>query len=278
MTAVEAGRPPHVRVGPVSIFNGDIEAAARFCVDRIRSGAGARVATANLDFLAQARGDATLRADLSDSTLVVADGAPVAWLGRMVGGGRTRRVPGVDLVAEICRLGTERRDGSVTPLRVALYGAEPEVAAEASAALTRAYPGTAVVLSISPPFRALSAEEEAEERARVAAARPELVLVALGCPKQERLIARYFQEAPQAVWIGVGGTFDFLAQRKRRAPRALQRAGLEWAFRLAQEPGRLWRRYVVRDLPALIALTPACVRQGARHALARAQGRVRSTR
>ena len=91
-----------------------------------------------------------------------------------------------------------------------------------------------------------------------------LVLVALGCPYQEQVIARYYEAAPAAVWIGVGGTLDILAGRTRRAPRLLQRLGLEWLARLAQEPRRLWRRYLLRDVPALVAATPACVASGLR--------------
>ncbi len=82
----------------------------------------------------------------------------------------------------------------------------------------------------------------------------------MGCPKQERLIARYFDAAPAAVWIGVGGTLDFYAGRTRRAPRWMQAIGLEWVMRLAQEPRRLWRRYLLHDIPTLVRVTPACLR------------------
>ena len=83
------------------------------------------------------------------------------------------------------------------------------------------------------------------------------MLVALGCPRQERLIARYFDCAPAALWIGVGGTFELISGRKRRAPAPMQAVGLEWVARLAQEPGRLWRRYLLRDAPFFLRLAPA---------------------
>lgn len=243
----------HFPLGGVAIFEGDIDEATRLCVDWIDAGDGGRVATANLDFLALARHNPNLRDHLYSSHLVVADGAPVAWLARAGGASRTRRVGGVDLVESLLAAGT-RRGG----LRVALYGGEPDVSRATAEAIPRRFPGVNVVAAITPPFRELSAAEEAAERQQLLAAAPELVLVALGCPKQEAFIARSYQVAPQAVWIGVGGTLDILTGRRRRAPRLLQRLGLEWAARLIQEPGRLWRRYLLRDLPVLLAVAPGC--------------------
>src|SRR5690606_29054243 len=117
------------------------------------------------------------------------------------------------------------------------------------------FPAARIVLRLTPPFRPLVPEEVTAERDAIAHARPDLVLVALGCPRQERLIAEYHDAAPGAVWIGVGGTLDFLAGQRWRAPALVQRGGMEWLVRLAQEPRRLWRRYLLRDLPALLPLT-----------------------
>lgn len=257
--APDSGPPTvrHVPVGPLRVFDGDLAAAAAYLMARIRAGAGARVATANLDFLALARRDPTLRADLAGSTLVVADGAPVAWLARAAGATWVGRVTGVDLVLELCRRGMDQG------LRVAFYGSTPEKAEAAARHLESAFPGIRVVLRVSPPFRAPTVAELAQHRADMAAARPDLVLVALGCPKQERFIAENWDVVPGAVWIGVGGTLDFFSGDKRRAPRALQRVGLEWLFRLLQEPGRLWRRYLLRDLPALSVVAPGVLLRSA---------------
>lgn len=233
--------------------------AVRFCMDAIESGRGARVATANLDFVAQALGNSQLRSQLERSDLVVADGAPVAALARVVGARSARRVAGVDLVQEICDAGS--RNGG---LSVALYGAAPEVASAAADRIERGYPGVRVALTLSPPYRELDAEERARDANAIGAAEPNLVLVALGCPRQEQVIEEYYPKAPQAVWIGIGGTLDFLAGRKRRAPSLAQRAGLEWAVRLLQEPRRLWRRYLLRDLPALARVMPGCLWRGIR--------------
>jgi N-acetylglucosaminyldiphosphoundecaprenol N-acetyl-beta-D-mannosaminyltransferase len=251
--------PAHHRVGPVPIFDGAMADTVGYCLEAIEQRRGARIATANLDFLALAMTDESLRQRLHSSHLVVADGAPVAALARLVGGSRTRRVAGVDLVHELCREGSQRGG-----LNVALYGGAPEVAAAAAVRIEETYPGVRVALRLSPPFRELSDEEQAQHARAIGEAKPDVVLVALGCPRQEHVIAEYFRAAPQAVWIGVGGTLDFLAGRRWRAPRLVQRLGLEWGFRMVQEPGRLWRRYLLRDLPALARLGPGCIVRGLR--------------
>lgn len=257
----DAARHGHVTVGPFSVFDGGLGEAAAFCMAAIESGAGAKVATANLDFIARARRDRALRQDLADSTLVVADGAPVAWLARLAGASRVSRVTGVDLVAELCRRGSERGG-----LRIAFYGSNPATSAAAAETLRARYPGVRVVARISPPFRPPTPAETAADRALLARAKPELVLVALGCPRQERFIAESYHDIPGAVWIGVGGTFDFYAGEKKRAPRLLQAMGGEWLARLAQDPRRLWRRYLLDDLPALVAVaTPMFATRLRRH-------------
>ena len=252
-TASGRGMLQHVRVGPLAVLDGGLHDATAFCLEAIGSGSGARVATANLDFVALARHDAQLREDLARSSLVVADGAPVAWLARAAGATRVSRITGVDLVARLLEEGAAQGG-----LRVAMYGGEEAVSEAAAAAIEADHPGVRVVARICPPYRELTEEERQSERAALRAAAPDLVLVALGCPKQERLIAEYGDAVPAAVWIGVGGTFDFFAGKRRRAPRALQATGLEWAVRLVQEPARLWRRYLLRDLPALAAVAPGC--------------------
>ena len=240
---------PHVRVGTTPIFDGAEREAVDWILEAIESRRGARVATANLDFLAIARHDEALRADLAGSSLVVADGSPVVWMARLAGGRRVKRVAGVDLATEICRRGS-----ADTGLRVSLYGSDEETQQRAAAHLERQFPGLRVVSRLVPPYRPLSGDEQAAERRTIEQSDPELVLVALGCPRQERLIARYYDAAPHAAWIGIGGTFDIFANKRRRAPAAARALGLEWAVRFAQEPRRLWRRYVLRDVPALLVL------------------------
>jgi N-acetylglucosaminyldiphosphoundecaprenol N-acetyl-beta-D-mannosaminyltransferase len=240
----------HVWVGPVPVLNGDLNLAVSLLNRALEEGHGATVATANMDFIAQARKDRDLKRRLAASDMVVADGAPVAWLARARGAQRVSRIAGVDLVEALLD-----RPG----VRVALYGSTPRKASAAAEVIERGHPGASITLVLCPPFRKLTAQEVAAEQRDLEAAAPDLVLVALGCPKQEALIERYRHVARSAVWIGVGGTFDFLAGHRRRAPRWMQRLGLEWAARLAQEPRRLSRRYLANDLPvlALLALQTA---------------------
>lgn len=242
-------RFPTVSINGVAVFDGTEDEAVQACFAML--GTGGKVATANLDFFALARTDAVLKRDLSDSHLVIADGMPVVWLGRLSGARRIQRLAGVDLVAALFK--------QPRPLRVAIYGSRTEICDAAVPALESLGSGARVVHIANPPFRALTDQERANDLRSLRESEPDVVLVALGCPAQERLIADWFHEIPGAVWIGVGGTLDFYAGVRRRAPRTAQRLGMEWAVRMVQEPRRLGRRYLLRDFPALAALFPGCV-------------------
>ncbi|MGE3077115.1 MAG: WecB/TagA/CpsF family glycosyltransferase [Dehalococcoidia bacterium] len=245
----------HVEIDGIPVFAGSAEQAVRRCVELVELSLGGRVATANLDFFALARRNAQLRSDLKDSTLVVADGMPVVWMGRMAGARGIQRLAGVDLVRELF---VDRDSGST--FRVAIYGSTEAITSRAIDALHDAGNGARVVHVANPPFRALSEAEIEADRAELVAARPDIVLVALGCPGQERLIAEWHPHLPKALWIGIGGTLDFYAGVRKRAPKAAQRFGFEWVVRMAQEPRRLGKRYLLRDLPALARIAPGCIR------------------
>jgi N-acetylglucosaminyldiphosphoundecaprenol N-acetyl-beta-D-mannosaminyltransferase len=244
--------PRHAEISGIQIFGSGHDEAVRLCIDAIDAGRQTKVATANLDFLALAARDGQLKTDLQRSSLVVADGMPVVWLARIAGAAGTRRVAGVDFVDGICRAASARGG-----LRLALYGSSDAVRAGAERHFG-AIAGVTVCFSKSPPFRPLTAEERAADARAIAGSGAELVLVALGCPGQERFIAEAATGEHGPVWVGVGGSFDFFAGHRKRAPRLLQRTGMEWAVRMLQEPKRLGRRYLLRDLPALCRLAPAC--------------------
>ena len=243
----------HTVIGDVPLYTGSAASVIDECKRRLFAREGAHIATANLDFLALARKDSTLREALNQCDLVVIDGKPVEWLARYRGHSGAERLAGVDLVHELLATGVER------PLRVAMYGSTESISEAASNKFSR-YTGVEIVSRIVPPFRELSDVERDDEIHRIQSAKPDVVFVALGCPRQEFLIREYFQAAPQALWVGIGGTFDFYAGIRKRAPQWMQRSGLEWTARLAQEPRRLWRRYVLRDIPALLALGIECRR------------------
>lgn len=248
-------RPP-ILVDDVPIFDGQLTDAIDACAALLARGEGARIATANLDFLALARRDETLRQNLRRSSLVVADGMPVVWLARLAGGQRVKRIAGVDLVEALCRRG--RPQGT---LRIAIYGSTEAVTEPGGKHLEGIGSNVRVVACINPPFRSLSDSEREAHLVTLVDSQPDVVLVALGCPTQEQLIADWHTSLPSALWIGVGGTFDFFGGRRKRAPRAFRSAGLEWVVRMAQEPRRLGRRYLGRDVPALLAIAPKCMAQ-----------------
>jgi N-acetylglucosaminyldiphosphoundecaprenol N-acetyl-beta-D-mannosaminyltransferase len=257
------GRPPGrarestVAVNGIPLFDGQHNDAVGACLELIRNGHGGKVATANLDFFALARNDAALREDLLGSTLVVADGMPVVWLAKMAGARKIGRTAGVDLVRDLCA-----RRGSEASLRVAIYGSTRPIAEAGARYLEELAAGLSVTAIITPPFRKLSIDEVESDKQTLVDASPDLILVALGCPAQERLIATWYDAIPGALWIGVGGTFDFFAGKRKRAPAWAQRTGFEWLVRMAQDPRRLGRRYLLRDLPVLVRLAPPCLRTG----------------
>lgn len=186
--------------------------------------------------LTDALRDPAHREALLRSALNTADGVPVVWAQRLLGHPGAQRVYGPDLMLD--GLARAEREG----WRVAVFGGRPERLAALTGRLERRFPRLQLVLAESPPFRPAGAREEADRLTRFAQARPDLTWVGLGAPKQERWMADHSGRVP-GVLVGVGAAFDQLAGAAPRAPEPLQRCGLEWAFRLAHEPRRLFWRY-----------------------------------
>ena len=179
------------------------------------------------------------RALLNASDLNLADGQPVAFVGRRLGHGHMHSsVRGPGLMLDLL----ER--GQATGLRHYFYGSTPAVCDRIAEVIAERFPAAKVVGIESPPFRALEPREEDELVARVKAAQPDIVWVGLGTPRQDTFVAEY-RDRLDATLVAIGAGFDFLAGTKRVAPEWMQRAGLEWVFRLASEPRRLWKRYLV---------------------------------
>ncbi len=240
-------------VGGVPIDVVDIGAAVDRVMGLVGSPTGAQVCTVNLDFVVSAQMDPQVTAVLQQSDLNVADGAPVAWLARL-GGHRLPRVAGADLVPMIAAAAADRG------APVFFLGGEKRAAAESARRLLALYPALKVAGSYEPPRAAVEDLPNAEMVRLIRESGAAIVLVGLGHPKQERWIAQNRAELGTSVAIGVGGCFDFIATRRRRAPRWMQDVGLEWAFRLAQEPRRLTIRYA-RDAGWLIVLTARMLRK-----------------
>jgi N-acetylglucosaminyldiphosphoundecaprenol N-acetyl-beta-D-mannosaminyltransferase len=189
--------------------------------------------------------DEALRAIHNAAGMVVPDGMPLVWLSRLWGHPEVERVYGPDLLLACC-------DRSrTTGYRHFFYGGGAGVPGLLMERLKAWFPGLVVVGAYSPPFRALTPEEDAEVIRQINAARPDIVWVGLGTPKQERWMAEHRDRLEASVCIGVGAAFDFHAGLKRQAPHWMQHSGLEWLFRLMAEPRRLWRRYL-RNNPLFV--------------------------
>lgn len=193
--------------------------------------------TANVDFLVQAQEDVELRRILFDAHLVLCDGTPLLWASRLLGNPLAERVAGADLVPLLLRVAAEKG------YRVFLLGATPESAARAVENLKKRHPDLMIADFYSPPFNKLLEMDHEEIKRRILAAKPDLLFVSMGCPKQEKWIAMHYRSLGVPVSAGVGATIDFLAGTVKRAPVWMQRVGAEWIYRLAQEPRRLFKRY-----------------------------------
>ena len=198
--------------------------------EMIRSGRAHHIFTADVSGIMRAREEPELAEIIRTSDLVTADGAGVLWAARLFDFPLPERVSGVDLVRRLS--GLAAREG----YRVYLLGAAPGVAHDAAERLMAENPGLTIAGVRDGYF-----DDEAAVAEELRAARPDILFVALGIPKQERFIRRWYHELNIPLSIGIGGSFDVISGRLQRAPGWMQRAGLEWLFRVAQEPKR-WRR------------------------------------
>lgn len=175
------------------------------------------------------------------------DGTPLVWLCRLKGFHHVDRVYGPDMMLTLCE------DGVRKGYRHCFYGGAEGIPEQLAAVLEERFPGVQVAGTCSPPFRLLTPEEDQQTVEEINAAKPDIVWVGLGAPKQERWMSAHIEQLDVPVLIGVGAAFDFHAGAKRQAPYWMQRSGLEWLFRLLTEPRRLWKRYLV-DNTLFVAL------------------------
>jgi len=197
------------------------------------------IAATGMHGVVEAQHDPELKQILNATDLVVPDGMPVVWLGRRQGYPLRTRVYGPDLFLAFC----EQSAGQ--GYRQFFYGGEPGGAERLAESLKARFPGLNVVGTYSPPFRPLTAAEDKEIVELIGHAAPDVLWVGLGTPKQERWMHVHKDKLRIPVMVGVGAAFDMLSGRKKQAPRWMREHGLEWFFRLMQEPRRLWRRYLV---------------------------------
>jgi N-acetylglucosaminyldiphosphoundecaprenol N-acetyl-beta-D-mannosaminyltransferase len=259
-------RRPALRFEPLDFFGMRIaplgsEELLDHVFASLRAGRGGWVVTVNLDILRRHRVDPEARALYAAADLRVADGMPLVWASALRGRRLPERVAGSSLVPALAERAA--REGRT----LFLLGGAEGAAEGARRALTERYPALRVVGHAAPRLHSPPTERELDDLVTLVRAAPaDLLLVAFGSPKQEQVCRRLRAALPSTWMMGVGASFGFLAGQLRRAPPWMQRAGLEWLHRLAQEPGRLARRYLVDDLPFAFALFGDALRERTREA------------
>jgi N-acetylglucosaminyldiphosphoundecaprenol N-acetyl-beta-D-mannosaminyltransferase len=217
----------------------DMGHAVQTMIAAIRDGRKGYVCVTGVHGIMEAQRDPELRRILNQSLLTTPDGMPAIWVGQLQGHRSVRRVYGPDLMMEVC--------ASAAGARHFFYGGQPGVTEMLTSRLSERIPGLRVVGTFTPPFRPLNAEEERQLREQVTAARPDILWVGLSTPKQEQFMAAYLDKLDVKVMVGVGAAFDIHTGRLHDAPAWMKTSGLQWLHRLIEEPGRLWKRYLVNN-------------------------------
>jgi len=231
-----------VEVGGVPIDSLTLQEAILAIDDLVARKAGGAVFTPNVDHVVEFEQNPRLREAYAGADLSLVDGMPVLWASRLVGAPLPEKISGSDLVEPLLA------HASARGWRVFLLGGGGGVAELAAAKLAVRMPGLEVVGTLGPRVDMGQPKERRREIVEaIARARPDVVLVAFGAPKQELFIHESRAELAPAVLFGLGASLDFIAGTLSRAPAWVSNAGLEWAYRLAREPRRLWKRYLVRD-------------------------------
>jgi N-acetylglucosaminyldiphosphoundecaprenol N-acetyl-beta-D-mannosaminyltransferase len=236
-------------LGPVPIDSVTLEQALEVVEGLVGSGEGGSVFTPNVDHVVQASENARMREAYARASLSIVDGVPLLWAARLFGETLPEKVAGSDFVPPLLALAADRG------WRVYFLGGTPGVAEKARDKLREQLPALQVV---GIDASRIDVDEPPERRQvvldAIRAAKPHLVFVALGAPKQEIWIDQVGEELRPAVFLGIGASLDFVAGTVPRAPRWISSSGLEWLFRLSREPRRLWRRYLLRDPKFLLVL------------------------
>lgn len=238
------------RTATPSLFGLHVEActledAVELAEHRLRTREPLVVGVLNAAKVVKLRADATLRESLVDCDVLLADGQAVVWASRVLGQALPERVAGIDLFESLLEVAHRDRR------RVYLLGARPEVLARLREQVATRWPGVVLAGSRDGYF---TDDEAAGVAAEIAASGADMLFLGMTTPKKELFLGRYGDRLGVPVQHGVGGSFDVLAGLTRRAPERWQRAGMEWAYRVRQEPRRLWKRYLVTNTAFVLLL------------------------
>ena len=234
-----------------------MEAAQQAIHAAIRERRTLHIGVVNAAKIVNMRRDAALRAAVLESDIIFADGMSVVWASRLLGEALPERVTGIDLMMGILARGTEHG------YRVYLLGAEQQIVEQVASRIRRDYPNVVLVGYRNGYF---GPSDEPEIAAEIAAARPDVLFVAMTSPKKEQFLAQWGSKLRVPVYHGVGGSFDVYAGKVERAPPAWQRLGLEWLYRLLQEPGRLWKRYLYTNTVFTLLVAQDWIKKRSRRA------------
>jgi N-acetylglucosaminyldiphosphoundecaprenol N-acetyl-beta-D-mannosaminyltransferase len=234
--------PPTVRIGLLSVHDISFDTTVDRIIAMARARAGGYVVTPNVDYVVRSNAHTAFRDAINAGVLRVPDGMWIVYASRIAGTPLRGTVTGRLLLPALARRAADDH------LSIALYGAGPGVAQAVRDRLRAEHKGLDVVAAVEPPLRLeIGSEEDLDGVRRLNEHSPDIVLVALGAPKQELWMQTHGAALQGAVAVGVGAAFDIYAGRFREAPRWMTERGFEWLFRLAQEPRRLSRRYLVDD-------------------------------
>lgn len=240
---------PNVRIMGARVAVATEGDAVRIILDAATTNRGHWTITANLDHLRRYRREPLARELIDKADLVLADGAPLVWASRLAGAALPERVAGSNMIWAISEAASHER------VTVFLLGGDPGVADRAARILLDHYAGLEIVGTLCPPLGFEKNERELDRiRHQVTEAAPHIIFVALGFPKQDLLIKHLRNVLPRASFIGVGISLAFVAGDVSRAPRWTHNLGLEWFYRLLQEPRRLSRRYLIQGVPFVLRL------------------------
>jgi N-acetylglucosaminyldiphosphoundecaprenol N-acetyl-beta-D-mannosaminyltransferase len=206
------------------------------------------IAVTNVHVVMEAQRDGSFKKVMAAAHLIVPDGMPLVWLGRLRGHSLHRRVCGPELLIEFCRQTHAKSYGHF------FLGGSPGIPEKVAVCLRKQFPGMRIQGTHSPPFRSLSVEEDDSIVRMINDVAPDILWVGLGCPKQERWIYEHYDRLKVPVIVGVGQAFDLCAGQTHRAPQWMREHGFEWLFRLIRDPRRLWRRYLIYNSQFLYCL------------------------
>jgi N-acetylglucosaminyldiphosphoundecaprenol N-acetyl-beta-D-mannosaminyltransferase len=235
---IKENLPERVRVVSLDTTVIDIDPAMARITGWAQANESRYVCFSTVHMVMESHDDPEFGAKVNAADMVVTDGMPLVWMQRRQGRIDGGRVRANDLMTQLCEIAAREN------IKVGFYGGRQEVIDAIVERAKKELPDLQIAYAFSPPFRPLTAEEDAQITGEIKNSGAQILFMGLGCPKQENWMAAHRGRIP-AVMLGVGASFDFYAGNVKESPQWLQNIGLEWLYRLAQEPRRLWYRYLI---------------------------------